>query len=485
MKLNVFALLSCIVQFSLTAAAQPQLKIEPRPHISKVTPGDQEAKEVVTISNVGTEDLHLKVENVSCGCTDATLSTESLPPRSKGTLTIRMRLSGWGVKSESVTLHTNDPQQNYPVVTFRVTLPPSVISMPSRLMIQSREGNMEQQFVSILLPDGAAIDKIYSRNPNIQAKIAETQTVNGGTSQRIEVSLLSTAATGDLKDELVVHLKGASVPQIVVAIEGYVTPDVSVTPKQVFIEQMPMGSALRKVVVVESYNGRPFSIQSIESNISNISGKADPHIVAVAHAVEIDVSTPNKVGSVLQGKVKLTLSNGRVLEVPVVGMIVKTDTDLSGQTAVLKVGALAPAFTATDSNGNHWKLSDLRGRKNVLLTFFPKCFTGGCAGHLASVQAALPALEASQTQVLAISVDSVQEQTDFAAKLGLQFPLLPDTERQLSMLYNAAQNKTDLAARQSVLIDKQGVVRWIDTNVHVETHGADVLSKIRELGIDR
>ncbi len=264
-----------------------------------------------------------------------------------------------------------------------------------------------------------------------------------------------------------------------------VTPDISITPKQVLLKQISGGSALRQVVVVESYNGQPFSIRKIESNSPNISGKADSRIVATAHAVEIDIFAPNKVGSLLQGKVKLTLSNGRVLEVPIAGMIVKTDTELSGQTAVLKVGALAPDFTATDSNGNHWKLSDLRGRKNVLLTFFPKCFTGGCAGHLASVQAALLALEASQTQVLAVSVDSMQEQTDFAAKLGLQFPLLPDTGRQLSMLYGAAQNKTDLAARQSVLIDKSGVVRWIDTDVHVETHGADVLAKIKELGLNR
>ena len=148
-------------------------------------------------------------------------------------------------------------------------------------------------------------------------------------------------------------------------------------------------------------------------------------------------------GSFLQDKVKLTLSNGRVLEVPVVAMIVKGDVAAVGATptAVLRVGDAAPDFTATDSNGNTWKLSDLRGRKNVLLTFFPRCFTGGCAGHLASVQAALPALEKTQTQVLAVSVDPAAEQTAFAAKLSLQFPLLPDPERDLSMLYGAAQIK--------------------------------------------
>ncbi len=222
-RLTFLALLSCIVHFSLTATAQPQLKIEALPHVSKVTPTDHEAKEIVTISNVGTEDLQLKVENTSCGCTDAILSTESLPPGHKGTLTIKMRLSGWGVKMESVTLHTNDLQQPYPVVNFRVALPASVVSIPSRLMIQAREGNMEQQFLSLLLPDGVTVTKLSLHHFYIQAKTIESQPVKGGTLQRIEVLLLPTAIAGDLKDDLTIDLKGASMPQIIVAIEGSVT----------------------------------------------------------------------------------------------------------------------------------------------------------------------------------------------------------------------------------------------------------------------
>ena len=51
------------------------------------------------------------------------------------------------------------------------------------------------------------------------------------------------------------------------------------------------------------------------------------------------------------------------------------------------------------------------------------------------------------------------------------------------MLYGAAQQPTDLAQRMTVLIDKQGVVRQIDTDVNVRTHGADVVAKMRELGM--
>jgi peroxiredoxin len=46
-------------------------------------------------------------------------------------------------------------------------------------------------------------------------------------------------------------------------------------------------------------------------------------------------------------------------------------------TPKLEVGKPAPAFTVTDMNGQVRRLSDQRGKKNLLLTFFPKCFTGG------------------------------------------------------------------------------------------------------------
>ena len=149
------------------------------------------------------------------------------------------------------------------------------------------------------------------------------------------------------------------------------------------------------------------------------------------------------------------------------------------------VGDVAPDFTATDAYGKTWKLSDLKG-KNVLLTFFPKCFTGGCANHLSSLRDRQSAFDAANTQILAISVDPAQGdkgQLAFAKQWGFDFPLIPDTSRQLGKQWGAIQNDDELAARMSILIDKRGIVRWIDTDVHVQTHGADVLAKLRELGM--
>lgn len=483
---NFFICILTLTTCLTTAFAQPRIYVRTMINAIDVASSEQEISKVITIANKGDSLLHLGVEKTSCGCTGATLSTESLAPGQSGTITIKMQVSGWGTKTETVTLTTNDPKQPHPVITLQAKMPATIVPSPDRLMIQTHEGGVAQRFLSLLLPNKATVANISARNPALKVKILDSQFIEGGTLQRIEVLLDASATAGEFKDELTIDLKNAPVSRISVAIEVLVAPDISIEPRQVFLGQVSQGTIARKVVIVQSRGKHPFSIAKIESGRPNIVSKADPKIIADAHSVEIDVAALGKPGSFLQDNVKMTLSNGRVLEVPITGMIVKPSANATTNLAdALRVGSPAPDFTTTDSNGNPHKLSDLHSQKNLLLTFFPKCFTGGCAGHLASLQQALPNFARADTEVWAVSVDPASEQVAFATKLGLQFPLLPDTERTLSMLFGAAQSKSDMAVRQSILIDKQGIVRWVDTDVHVQTHGADVLAKINELGLDK
>ena len=149
------------------------------------------------------------------------------------------------------------------------------------------------------------------------------------------------------------------------------------------------------------------------------------------------------------------------------------------------VGQSAPDFTLTDMDGQPRRLSELKGKKNLLLTFFPKCFTGGCANHLTSIQNRLDDYKAADTEVWAVSIDPADVQRDFAAMWKFQFPLLPDVGRNLSLLYGAAQNTEQLSDRMSVFIDKAGIVRLVDKSVVVGSHGSDVLKKMDELKLGK
>jgi peroxiredoxin len=153
---------------------------------------------------------------------------------------------------------------------------------------------------------------------------------------------------------------------------------------------------------------------------------------------------------------------------------------------VLEVGKLAPDFSIPDMNGVVRRVSDLRGKKNLLLTFFPKCFTGGCTNHLSGIQKEHLSYIASETEVWAVSVDPAEGekgQKAFAERWNLQFPLIPDEGRNLSILYGAAENPVQLASRMSVLIDKDGIVRLIDKKVDVYTHGNDIIMEMRRNGM--
>ena len=151
------------------------------------------------------------------------------------------------------------------------------------------------------------------------------------------------------------------------------------------------------------------------------------------------------------------------------------------ETPPVTVGQEAPDFTLTDMNGKTRSLAELRGKKNLLLTFFPKCFTGGCQNHLTSINTRLENYQKADTEVWAVSVDAADVQRDFAAMWKFGFPLLPDVGRNLSLLYGAAQNTDQLSDRMSVLIDKGGIVRLIDKGVVVGTHGSDILKKMDAL----
>ena len=150
-------------------------------------------------------------------------------------------------------------------------------------------------------------------------------------------------------------------------------------------------------------------------------------------------------------------------------------------TAKLALGEAAPDFTAVDMNGRTVRLSNFQGQKNVLLTFFPKCFTSGCERHLESLQAHRAEFDATNTQIIAVSVDPAPTQRAFADMLGLSFAMLPDTQHQIISLYGGFDETSGLSKRQSVFIDKSGIVRLIDHDVQPATHGADMLAAIKKL----
>ncbi|GAA3500273.1 peroxiredoxin [Streptomyces prasinosporus] len=132
----------------------------------------------------------------------------------------------------------------------------------------------------------------------------------------------------------------------------------------------------------------------------------------------------------------------------------------------IQVGDRAPDFELRDNHGASVKLSDFRGRKNVVVLFYPFAFTGVCTGELCEVRDNLPQFSDRDTQVLAVSNDSIHTLRVFAEQEGLEYPLLSDfwPHGDVSRAYGVFDEGKGCAVRGTFIIDKEGVVRWTVVN---------------------
>jgi peroxiredoxin len=129
---------------------------------------------------------------------------------------------------------------------------------------------------------------------------------------------------------------------------------------------------------------------------------------------------------------------------------------------VISAGEPAPDFTLPNHKGEEVSLSDFRGSK-VMLVFYPTDFSPVCSDQLSVYQEVLGQIEGEGVQLLGISVDSSWSHNAFRKQLGIEIPLLADfhPKGEMSSRYGAYIAEFGIANRSLVLIDEEGVVRWV------------------------
>ena len=132
----------------------------------------------------------------------------------------------------------------------------------------------------------------------------------------------------------------------------------------------------------------------------------------------------------------------------------------------LSVGDPAPDFALRNQHGQTVRLSDLRGRKAVLVVFYPWAFSGVCGGELNAVQAGLDDLVTDDLELLTVSTDSMYALRAFADREGFTFPMLSDfwPHGAVAEAYGVLHPEIGIAMRGTFLVDRDGVVRWSVVN---------------------
>ena len=144
---------------------------------------------------------------------------------------------------------------------------------------------------------------------------------------------------------------------------------------------------------------------------------------------------------------------------------------------MIEAGESAPEFTLPNHRGEPVSLSDFRGRK-VMLVFYPADFSPVCSDQLSIYQEVLDEIDDAGVQLLGISVDSSWTHNAFRKQLGLDIPLLADfhPKGEVSRSYGAYIDDYGTSNRSLVLIDDEGVVRWVhESPSPIEIPGANLI----------
>ncbi len=128
----------------------------------------------------------------------------------------------------------------------------------------------------------------------------------------------------------------------------------------------------------------------------------------------------------------------------------------------LEIGTEAPDFELQNQFGETVKLSDFRGKKNVVLIFFPKAFTGICTDELCEIRNDNTDFSSDDVVTLGVSCDTSAVLKEFAEKEGFEYDLLSDfwPHGAAAQAYGVFLDKAGIATRGTFIIDKEGVLRW-------------------------
>lgn len=157
------------------------------------------------------------------------------------------------------------------------------------------------------------------------------------------------------------------------------------------------------------------------------------------------------------------------------------------ETAGLKIGSKAPAFSLKNAEGKTVKLSDFKGKK-IVIYFYPKDMTPGCTTEACAFRDDYAQLKKRNVEVLGVSADDEKSHQKFTEKYSLPFPLLSDPDHSMIEKYGAWGEKSMYGKkymgiiRMTYIIDENGKVAHVFPKVKPETHSREVIGVIDGIG---
>jgi peroxiredoxin Q/BCP len=152
----------------------------------------------------------------------------------------------------------------------------------------------------------------------------------------------------------------------------------------------------------------------------------------------------------------------------------------------LNVGDKAPDFKLAASDGKTYQLSDFKGKKTVVVAWFPRAFTQGCTIECKSLAANGDKIRKFDVAYFMASVDPIEGEKGnkaFAESEKADFPMLGDPTKEVAAAYGVLNAERGVANRWTFYVDRSGNIAFIDKAVKPVTSAEDMLAKLAELKV--
>ncbi len=158
------------------------------------------------------------------------------------------------------------------------------------------------------------------------------------------------------------------------------------------------------------------------------------------------------------------------------------DNLLGTGSPAINVGDKAPDFDLSDAAGKRVRLGDFKGKKAVVLYFYPKDDTPGCTKEACSFRDSYESFKEAGAEVIGISSDSEASHQKFADKYKLPFTLVADAGGTVRKRYGVPATLGLLPGRVTFVVDRDGVVRHVfNSQLQATKHVDEALTVLKQL----
>ncbi len=149
----------------------------------------------------------------------------------------------------------------------------------------------------------------------------------------------------------------------------------------------------------------------------------------------------------------------------------------------IQIGSTIPSFSLKDQNGQMYDIDSVRGKKNLVIYFYPKDETPGCTKEACSFRDQFDVFKKADAEIIGISAQSVESHFEFAVKYRLNFTLLSDIGNKIRKLFGVPTSFFGLLpGRVTYIVNKEGKVVFIfNSQLNAEKHIEESLRILKEM----